>query len=385
MNNKRVARLRQLVERMFPERHVYLRSGGETRGYILTTGKQMMLASVACVLGAWLILSTASTAFAFLTTSSAERDIARTRARYERLMADQSARLNGAVVKLSESTSSLDELARSVERRHAALTRVMMQFKGVPGATEELAPEPPIGADRGRSPLDRVLAVRLDQERLVARAESFAHTRAERLRLAMRLAGLRPEIYTGRGGSALGGPLVDAGDPKSLAAILDVDASFALRIQNAVTDLADMRALSDATQRLPFGRPAFGVNQTSGYGFRFDPFTHRPALHAGLDFAGPVMTPIYSTAPGIVSFTGVRTGYGNTIEIDHGGGFKTRYAHLASIGVVVGQRVALGQRIGGMGSTGRSTGPHLHYEVWVNGRSENPLRFVKAGDYVQQK
>ena len=96
------------------------------------------------------------------------------------------------------------------------------------------------------------------------------------------------------------------------------------------------------------------------------------------------MTPITATAPGVISFTGVRSGYGNTIEIDHGNGFKTRYAHLAAISVGVGQHIGVGQRIGGMGSTGRSTGTHLHYEVWVNGRAQNPLRFVKAGDYVQQ-
>ena len=96
------------------------------------------------------------------------------------------------------------------------------------------------------------------------------------------------------------------------------------------------------------------------------------------------MEAIHATAPGIVSFTGVRSGYGNTVEIDHGHGFKTRYAHLAVISVGVGQQVGVGQRIGGMGSTGRSTGTHLHYEVWVNGRVQNPERFLKAGAYVHE-
>ena len=135
---------------------------------------------------------------------------------------------------------------------------------------------------------------------------------------------------------------------------------------------------------LPLAKPAAEVSESSGFGVRLDPFTGRPAFHSGQDFAGAFMTPIVATAPGVVSFTGVRSGYGETVEIDHGRGFKTRYAHLAAISVSVGQRVALGQRLGGMGSTGRSTGTHLHYEVWVNGRPENPLRFVKAGDYVQQ-
>src|SRR3569623_2102166 len=96
------------------------------------------------------------------------------------------------------------------------------------------------------------------------------------------------------------------------------------------------------------------------------------------------MTPVFATAPGIVSFTGVRSGYSNTVEIDHGRGFKTRYAHLAGIAVGVGQHVGLGQRVGAMGSTGRSTGTHLHYEIWQNGRVQDPTRFLKAGDYVRQ-
>jgi murein DD-endopeptidase MepM/ murein hydrolase activator NlpD len=112
--------------------------------------------------------------------------------------------------------------------------------------------------------------------------------------------------------------------------------------------------------------------------------TGEPAFHSGQDFAGQFMSLIAATAPGVVSFTGVRSGHGNTVEIDHGHGFKTRYAHLEAISVNVGEHVALGQRIGAMGSTGRSTGTHLHYEVWVAGRSQNPLRFIRAGDYVQQ-
>ncbi|TPW00951.1 MAG: peptidase M23, partial [bacterium] len=89
--------------------------------------------------------------------------------------------------------------------------------------------------------------------------------------------------------------------------------------------------------------------------------------------------------PGVVSFVGVRSGYGNTVEIDHGRGFKTRYAHLNSMAVRAGQAVTLGQRIGAMGTTGRSTGVHLHYEVWMNGRPQNPARFMRAGDQLVQQ
>ena len=151
-----------------------------------------------------------------------------------------------------------------------------------------------------------------------------------------------------------------------------------------MADLSDLQGLSDSAQGLPLAHPTFDTRETSGFGVRLDPFTGRPAYHSGQDFAGAYGSPIYVTAPGVVSFTGARSGYGNTIEVDHGHGFKTRYAHLSAISVRVGQHVAVGQRIGAMGSTGRSTGTHLHYEVWVDGRAQNPLRFVKAGDYVQQ-
>jgi murein DD-endopeptidase MepM/ murein hydrolase activator NlpD len=96
------------------------------------------------------------------------------------------------------------------------------------------------------------------------------------------------------------------------------------------------------------------------------------------------MTPAYATAPGVVTFAGSRAGYGTTVEIDHGGGFVTRFAHLETISVKVGQKVAKHERIGAIGSTGRSTGPHLHYEVWRDGHPQDPEQFLKAGDYVQQ-
>jgi murein DD-endopeptidase MepM/ murein hydrolase activator NlpD len=220
--------------------------------------------------------------------------------------------------------------------------------------------------------------VRMDQERLIAAAETYAKTRAERLRLAFRLAGLNPDRYADRT-TALGGPLIEAKDPRALAAVLDVDEDFAMRIQRVSSNMSDMRSLSVAARKLPLARPT-STARSSGFGVRLDPFTGRPAFHSGLDFGGGMMTPIHATAPGVVSFTGRRAGYGNTIEIDHGDGFKTRYAHLRTIAVNPGQRVAVGQRIGGMGSTGRSTGPHLHYEVWLNGRAQNPARFVRAGE-----
>ena len=275
-------------------------------------------------------------------------------------------------------------LANTLERRHAALAMLLTQAQGAPGALQAMTPLllGPAALGKG-SAAQRIQTVQLDQERLIEATESFAKTRADRLRLAFRLAGLDPAVYAGRG-DAVGGPLIAAKDPRALAAVLDIDEGFARRVQRAAADLSDMRGLTAAAVTLPLARPTDNTTESSGFGVRVDPFTGEPAFHSGQDFAGAFMSPIHATAPGVVSFTGLRSGYGNTVEIDHGRGFKTRYAHLQAIFVTVGQRVALGQKIAAMGSTGRSTGDHLHYEVWVNGRSQNPMRFVKAGDYVQQ-
>lgn len=380
MHVGRLARLKDSLERAFPERHLYVRSGGEIHGYVLSTGKQVTAAIAVGLFAVWIGVASAATLSNVFQLGPGDQDAVRTKAYYERLIADRQARLNSAVAQLSDTTGNIDDLAKSIEKRHAALTMVLAEAKGVPGAAGAMAP---MRDAPSNSPIDKLRFVRMDQDRLIAQAETFAKGRADRLRLALRLAGLNPGTFTAPSGS-LGGPLIEAKDPKALAAVLDIDDEFAQRVQHASLSMQDMRNLSAEAQKLPLGVPTFNTARSSGYGVRFDPFTHHPALHSGLDFAGGMMTPVYSTAPGIVSFTGVRSGYGNTIEVDHGSGFKTRYAHLQAIGVSVGQRVAVGQRIGGMGSTGRSTGPHLHYEVWVDGRPQNPDRFLRAGEYVQQ-
>lgn len=351
------------------------------RGYVLSTGKQLAGAGVVAVASLWMGICTAAMMVNALSAGAADQELVRQKAYYERVNADRQARLNSAMAQLNATNGSFGEMAEGVEKRHAALAMLFQEFKGVPGAAEALAPgKPSLSA---QSPIERVQYTRMDQERLIEAADSFAKSRAERLRAAFRLAGLSPESYAGRGGS-LGGPLIEAKDPRALAVVLDVDEDFARRIQRAATNVNDMRGLGYAARDLPFYRPTNAGAVSSSYGVRLDPFTRRPAFHSGLDFPGAYHTPIYATGPGVVSFTGVRSGYGNTIEIDHGGGFKTRYAHLQTISVRVGQRVGVGTRIGAMGSTGRSTGPHLHYEIWVNGRPQNPNRFLRAGEYVQQ-
>ena len=134
---------------------------------------------------------------------------------------------------------------------------------------------------------------------------------------------------------------------------------------------------------VPSDKPVKTAAFTSGYGVRSDPFRGAAAMHAGIDLAGPNGTPIYATADGTVTEAAWNNGgYGRLIKIDHGRGIETRYAHLSAMSVAPGQRVSRGQLIGRMGSTGRSTGSHLHYEVRIDGRAVNPIPFMKSTDYV---
>ena len=134
---------------------------------------------------------------------------------------------------------------------------------------------------------------------------------------------------------------------------------------------------------VPSEKPVRTAAFTSGYGVRSDPFGGGATRHMGIDLAGPVGTPIYATADGVVSASGYNNGgYGNLIKLDHGRGVETRYGHLSAMMVTAGQRISRGQLIGRMGSTGRSTGSHLHYEVRIEGKAVNPIPFMKSTDYL---
>jgi murein DD-endopeptidase MepM/ murein hydrolase activator NlpD len=141
--------------------------------------------------------------------------------------------------------------------------------------------------------------------------------------------------------------------------------------------------LASSAIAIPSDKPVKTAAFTSGYGVRNDPFRGGHAMHAGIDLAGPSGTPIYATADGTVRRSGWNSGgYGNLIEVDHGRGIETRYGHLSRILIRAGQQVKRGQLIGYMGSTGRSTGSHLHYEVRIDGKPVNPIPFMKSTDYL---
>lgn len=169
--------------------------------------------------------------------------------------------------------------------------------------------------------------------------------------------------------TAVGGPFVE---PETKEAF---DNSL-VALDSALARLEQVRSQA---RKLPFNNPSPASDITSRFGNRLDPFLGRLALHAGIDFRASVGTPIVATAPGTVITAGRNGGYGNMVEIDHGNGITTRYAHLSNILVNVGDKITSGEAIGRSGSTGRSTGPHLHYEVRLNGEAVDPMRFLNAG------
>jgi murein DD-endopeptidase MepM/ murein hydrolase activator NlpD len=143
---------------------------------------------------------------------------------------------------------------------------------------------------------------------------------------------------------------------------------------------AQVERLNRTLALVPYRKPVVGeVEFTSGFGVRSDPFLGRPAMHTGLDFRAATGDPVRATANGRVASSGWAGGYGRMVEIDHGNGLSTRYGHLSEIGVKVGDTIKIGQVIGAVGSTGRSTGPHLHYETRIDGEAVDPQKFLRAG------
>ena len=178
---------------------------------------------------------------------------------------------------------------------------------------------------------------------------------------------------------AVGGPFI-------VATATDLGSEvLAQRVSKLSLQLDKWETLKFHTTRLPLIKPMRpGHAVSSGFGLRKDPFRKRPAMHSGVDFRGRPGSPVYVTAPGTVIKAGWSGGYGKMVEVRHDGGIASRYAHLSIISVRTGQKVKSGDRIGKVGSTGRSTGPHLHYETRVGGRAIDPVRFWKARDVFQE-
>jgi murein DD-endopeptidase MepM/ murein hydrolase activator NlpD len=258
-------------------------------------------------------------------------------------------------------SAATEARARMIEQRQALIEAALTGQK-IDASEISAAVNSGRVADDGA--LAKVEQQQLEQAALAAKALDVRYqvTAAELQRL-----GITPARVDSRGG--VGGPFESAGN-STFKALFD--------------SWKKLDQLQDGVIAIPSDKPVrVNVEFTSGFGVRSDPFERGAAFHPGIDLAGQYGTPIYATADGTVLRAGWNSGgYGNLVEIDHGRGISTRYGHMSAILVQAGEHVTRGEQIGRMGSTGRSTGNHLHYEVRIDGRAVNPIPFMKSTDYV---
>lgn len=302
----------------------------------------------------------------------------------QQLMEDKVAELMSRQDRLADRSGRLGQV---FERANAAgIAKDTPKPTPKPGKSAALAdavfslasasPEPESASEADRADrlfvsINRSLrAIEADQVSELRTLTDNVWTTIDAIGEAVQAAGLTLDVGDGKSGA--GGPLIadnPAGDFH--ADVEELDA--------ALDKLDQARAVA---RQVPLANPAPGVDLSSPFGSRTDPLLGTPAFHSGLDFRTPFGTAIHATASGKVVKAGWNGGYGQMVEIDHGGGLTTRYAHLSDVAVNDGERVVAGEVIGKAGSTGRSTGPHLHYEVRRKGDAVDPLRFLKAGKRI---
>ena len=397
------ANLKAAFDRAFPERQIYHRSGGTVRYISVSPWQQAIMAAGVTALAGWTVFATASFVFGGGETTLAGGE-GKERARYERWVQDLRARESLQRTLLEERSRETAEL----EKKQKALEELLNEMReddgqklsALEGDGASLMVEASIEeADRRQSREEYLMsgglnvpaargtskAIEQDIYRLFDLMEDHAAERAERARGVLMLTAVGTDNIIAS--SNIGGPEVSMGSLTSSASDWSIsDQDFMTRIFQARARIAEMKYYEKVVDSLPLGEPvSVPYRYTSPYGIRVDPFTKRPSPHMGVDLAAYRNAPIVTTGPGSVSYAGARSGYGLLVEVDHGHGFKSRYGHLRSITVSKGDTIRIGDLVGRMGSTGRSTGDHLHYEVWYNGRPYDPNKFLKAGRHVHKE
>lgn len=353
------------LDHMFTDREFFMRSHGQVRFLTVTAKLQKRVAlGIFTVLGAWLVVTLAMTINQIAVSNE------------KITLAEKEAAVNSAESRIADYRQSVDGVAKDLSERQTALEQMTKQFTG-----EELDAVEEQKLSENAKKISAAFpgaAVLVELER---RQITFAHklTRAAMKRTAdaeaaIREFGLNPDTLAKNSRNAMGGPFIPffGEDEEGLHPTLE-------RLNSA---LLKMERLESTLLTIPSAMPADINMMSSGYGYRRDPFTGGGAMHNGIDFKGPHGQPILSAAKGTVTHAGWKSGYGKTVEITHGNGLMTRYAHLSRIGVSSGQKIQQGIQLGAMGSTGRSTGTHLHFEVRLNGKAVNPRPFLEANSDV---
>ncbi|SMR72485.1 Murein DD-endopeptidase MepM and murein hydrolase activator NlpD, contain LysM domain [Aliiroseovarius halocynthiae] len=434
MHNRLITKTNHLLERAFPEQHLFLRSEDGTRFIRLSPLTQAIGWTGSAAFFAWSIIATAVLLMDSIGSGNlrdqAQRDKQLYELRVQTLSDERDARSSEAIaaqerfnLALSQISVMQSELLASEERRReletgigviqSTLRRTIGERDLAKGSLEDVLAEARENAENAltgataaadnatltfmteeltrtaaerdkvaanaaeaeRFAQDMVYEARLREERndqIFRQLEDAVSISLEPLDKMFAKSGMSVDSILGqirRGYSGQGGPLTPLILSTSGGAP-DPDTERANRI---LGELDRMNLYRIAAQKMPFGMPVkSGFRFTSGFGKRWG------RMHNGTDFAAPIGTPVYAPADGVVVHAGWSSGYGRLIKIQHEFGVETRYAHLSRMTVQKGQRVSRGERIGDIGNSGRSTGPHLHYEVRVGGRPINPMIYIKA-------
>lgn len=354
------AAIRSTFASVFHPREIHLHDAGGVRHIRVSTRVQVAAAGVATAVIGWTFAATA-TLMAGALTSHQNVEIAKR---------DQQIAAMKADVERIQKTA--DAVAGRVEARQQILAG-LLTGKGDPTELASLMPDDAdAAAAEGRfagavTPLTDIEDKQLS---FVNEATTAAEARYRDTQALLKRLGLKPTRFVRQSRIAMGGPYEPVGQ--------NSDPAF----RKLFSSWTKVNTLEQGMLSVPALKPVRNFVLTSGYGVRYDPFNGGAAMHAGIDMAGPAGEPIYATADGTVEKAGWGSGYGNMIDLDHGRGIETRYGHLSKILVRPGQKVKRGDLIARMGSTGRSTGNHLHYEVRIDGRAVNPVPFLQSAEQL---
>lgn len=351
----------------FPEREFFMRSQGQVR--FIRISARVQMAAAGTVMVALLAWGGSMGAMAWSRYSETSERAS---------LLDREARVATSEERLQAYRRDVREVRDDLRRRQDFLETMVSslpQDVKTPAAVSDSTGEAAQTVSKVGFALPEAKGLAEIEARQLALAERitrFADARAERAAAALRKLGLNPNAILGSSRDAMGGPL---------QRLADMDPRF----ERLGLSLARMNALMQGIEGVPQVLPASLAAMSSGFGYRHDPFTGDSAMHSGLDFRGPIGAPIYAAAKGTVSFVGQKSGYGNVVEVSHGNGLVTRYAHMSRFAAKPGQKVGAGAVIGAIGNTGRSTGPHLHFEVRHHDRALNPRLFLeRAPDVLEE-
>ena len=426
-----VKHLRALAGRLFPERQFVVRTEGRVSYFKVSQPLQIVMSGVVAVALSWSTFTSVSFLMHDQVLQAKDDEIAGARlayrsllnevAEYQRKFASITKDLEenhslmlGLVEKNAALQRNLSSVSRRLEITAAERQQVISARERLKEQLATLENEMTSLSGRNFALKDNLNAVESDLhlimternkaqndssrmrnrvEELTSRLKELQETEGEvvqrmneragdqiaGLEKVIELTGLEPDRLLGvseEDKSGVGGPFIPV-EPDGLPA-----GDLKLELANLDRNLNRLESLQESITRVPLAAPLTSYYITSSYGKRKDPMTNRWSAHYGVDLGGPVKSPVFSTAAGKVTYAGWKGRYGRLIEIDHGLGLKTRFAHLSKVLVKVGQEVKFHEKIGLLGSTGRSTGPHLHYEVVFNNKPLNPLKFIRAGKYV---